>query len=61
MQPNYRTEHSQITEQNSAKLPNRTQPNCRTKLGQIAEFKMKIFDFMFEFQIFIVFLHRIKK
>ncbi len=31
----------QITERNSAKLPNKTQPNYRTKLGQITERHIK--------------------
>ena len=60
MQPNYRTEHSQIAEQNTAKLPNKTQPNCRTEYSQIAELEIKFLNFMFEFQIFIVFLRRDK-
>jgi hypothetical protein len=51
----------QISERNSAKFPNETQPNYRTKLGQIAELKEKSFCFMFEFQIFVVILLRDKK
>ncbi|MBR6742371.1 MAG: hypothetical protein IKM09_02890, partial [Clostridia bacterium] len=37
IQPNYRTEYSQITEQNTAKLPKNIKPNYRKIKSQITE------------------------
>ena len=48
--------YSQITEQSTAKLPNETQPNYRTKYSQITERGKENIKKVCESQIFIVIL-----
>lgn len=52
--PSTKGKYIQITEQNTAKLPNETQPNYRTKHSQITERGKENIKKVCESQIFIV-------